>query len=470
MKKLNHLHILLVEDEAGLRSEMAAFLELYSARVTMAADGREALEIFSRQPADLVISDIRMPVLDGLGLAEKLKELSPETPVILCTAFTETHYLLKAIELGVAGLVRKPIDLDELLNKISTATAHILQRREIESLSSELTASINAQLGAGAAMETISEQVARAARTPFNLLLQGETGSGKSFLAHIIHQISTGKTGAFIPVHLASLPEQLVETELFGHTRGAFTGAVKSRIGLVEIAEGGTLFLDDVETCPPRIQMKLLRLVEEKRFMPIGSTTEKTGDVRIISASNHDLLQEVRKNRFREDLYYRLADVVITIPPLRNNREAIVPLAMKILEDTCGIMGREVPILDNGARSQLIESPWPGNIRQLKSVIRRILIDASDVITAHDILEAIRSGDRRGTPTAMPTSPSMPPSPPPFPCSMDALEKWSLEQALRHCGGKRMKTAAMLGMNYYTFKRKLKKHGLALGMDDAEDR
>jgi DNA-binding NtrC family response regulator len=210
--------------------------------------------------------------------------------------------------------------------------------------------------------------------------------------------------------------------------------------------------------------------VEEKRFTPLGSTTEKTGDVRIISASNHDLLHEVRIGRFREDLYYRLADLVITIPPIRINRDAIIPLTMKILEDTCGIMVREVPILDESAHSLLIDSPWPGNIRQLKSVIRRILIDAGDVITAQEISEAIQAGERRETSHTMTALQSKSSTPPPFPCSMDALEKWSLEQALQYCGGKRMKTASMLGMNYYTFKRRLKKQGIDAGVDDTDDR
>jgi DNA-binding NtrC family response regulator len=435
---------------------------MYCGSVIEAADGREALERFAEKPVDVVVSDIRMPHMDGLALAEMLKELSPKTPVILCTAFTETSYLLKAIELGVAALVRKPMDMEELLNKIQTAGAHIIQQFEIDNLSSELTASIAAQLGAGSAIQAISEQAARAAHTPFNLLLRGETGSGKSFLARIIHQISSRRNGPFVTAQVAAMPEHLVESELFGHVRGAFTGAVKHQAGLVESAQGGTLFLDDVEACPVRIQTKLLRLVEEKRYMALGSAVEETSDVRIISASNLDLLEEVKNGRFREDLYYRLVDVVISLPPLRDMRDGVIPLAVRFIQDTCGVIGRGVPVLDESARSLLTGFDWPGNIRQLKSVMRRVLIGAGDVVTASAIAEAIQSGDKMDLPAPMSAALSLSPSPPPFPCSMDSLEKWSLEQALDFCEGKRMKTAAMLGMNYYTFKRRLNKHGIVL--------
>lgn len=457
MKELQKLSLLLVEDEPELRRETAAFLELYLGRVIPAANGREALECFESQGPDLVVSDIRMPVMDGLELVTRLKARSPETPVIFCTAFSETAYLLRAIELGVAGFVRKPVDADDLLAALKRAALPILQRQEIRDLSSELTASLTAVLGAGHTLENLSEQVTRVARTAFNILLQGETGSGKSHLAGIIHAMSPRRDQPFVSIQLGALPEALVESELFGHLKGAFTGAVGTRIGLVETARGGTLFLDDIESCPPAVQAKLLRFVEEKRFTPLGGTTERTGNVRIVSASNHDLKQEVLAGRFRQDLYYRLADFVIALPPLRETRDAIVPLALKFLQETCDELGREIPPLDDEARSLLADGRWPGNIRQLKSVIRRASLAAGSTLTAADIAGAL------GEPPQAPPLPAgtVTPLPPPFPCGMDTLEKWSLEQALRFCGGKRMKTAAMLGMNYYTFRRRLEKHGIA---------
>lgn len=458
MKDIKDLCILLVEDENDLRMETAAFLNLYCNRVIPAANGKEALDLFSRQRPDLVISDIRMPMMDGLELATCLKGLSPDTPVIFCTAFTETDYLLKAIDLGVAGFVHKPVDTDELLAVLVKTARPILLNRKIIDLTNELDASLTAQLGTGTTLHAISEQVMRVAPTSFNVLLQGETGSGKSYLAGLIHALSPRRNAPFVSVQLAAIPEQLAESELFGHLKGSFTGATHNRIGLVESAQGGTLLLDDIDACPPAIQVKLLRFVDQKRFMPVGGTIEKTGDVRIISATNQDLKLKISSNRFREDLYYRLSDFIISLPPLRESRDSIISLAVKFLKDTCNELNRNVPMLDGEVSTMLASESWPGNIRQLKSVIRRAALDAGDTITASTIRKAMGETNRlSSSPESGGTC-----LPPPFPCVMSSLEKWSLEQALQFCNGKRMKTAAMLGMNYYTFRRKLEKHGIPL--------
>jgi DNA-binding NtrC family response regulator len=455
-KRLRNLTILLVEDEQELRHETAAFLELFCDRVIQAAEGKEALALIEVQRPDLVISDIRMPVMDGLELASRMKERWPDTPLIFCTAFTETSYLLKGIELGVAAFIRKPVDTDELLAVISKAAVPLLQRREIEGLSDELTASLRAQIGNSPAQRAIVEQATHVARTSFNVLLEGETGTGKSRMAAFVHSLSPRRDAAFVTVQLAALPLHLAESELFGHVRGAFTGADRNRIGLAETADGGTLFLDDVESCSTELQGKLLRFVEEKKFTPLGSTMEKKVDVRIISASNRNLKEEVLAGCFREDLYYRLSDITLLLPPLRETPDAIVPLAFRFLRETCDELGRSVPYIDDSACTLLASLPWPGNIRQLKSVIRRIVLNAGNVIGASDI--AVQSDSTAAVPPVSADCSS--PTPPPFPCKMETLERWSLEQALCYCGGKRMKTAMMLGMNYYTFRRRLEKHGI----------
>ena len=455
MNELKCLTILLAEDENDLRRETAAFLEIYCGRVIQSSHGREALALCDEHRPDVVVSDIRMPVMDGLDLAAGLKERSPDTPVIFCTAFTDTTYLLRAIEVGAAAFIRKPVDGDELLAAIAKAAVPVLQRREIRGLSGELAASVNVRLGSSPGQQAVAEQAARVARTSFSVLLEGETGTGKSRLASIIHSLSPRREGQFVTVQLGAVPVQLAESELFGHLKGAFTGADRAKAGLVETTQGGTLFLDDVEACPPTLQAKLLRFVEEKRFSPVGSTTERTADVRIIAASNRDLKAEVQARRFREDLYYRLADVTISLPPLREIRDAVVPLAIKFLRETCDELGRDLPVLDDEAQALLAGMLWPGNIRQLKSVIRRAALNGGCVITPADIGPKDLSGM-----IPVPPGCSVPSSPPPFPCGMDTLEKWSLDQALRFCEGKRMKTASMLGMNYYTFRRRLEKHGI----------
>jgi DNA-binding NtrC family response regulator len=457
MTNLKGLDILLVEDEDDLRRETAAFLELFCNKVIQADNGRNALDLFEAEHPDLVISDIRMPFMDGLELAARLKSSSPDTPILFCTAFTETFYLLKAIELGVVAFIRKPVDTDELLAVIARAAEPLLQRRQISGLSAELAASLSVHLGAAPAQKALAEQAARVARTSFSILLEGETGTGKSRLAGIIHSLSPRSERQFITVQLGAIPVQLAESELFGHVKGAFTGADRTRTGLVEAAQGGTLFLDDIEACPLTVQAKLLRFVEEKCFTSVGSTVEKTVDVRVVAASNHSLREAVIAGRFREDLYYRLADVTICLPSLREAPETILPLALRFLKETCDELGRSLPVLDDEVQELLGRMPWPGNIRQLKSVIRRAALNAGTVI---GIAEIGGAGDSPVMITT-PVSGNTLPAPPPFPCGIDALEKWSLEQALRFCGGKRMKTAMMLGMNYYTFRRRLEKYGIS---------
>ena len=459
MTDIGGLTILLAEDEDELRHETASFLELYCGRVIQAANGHEALGLIETERPDLVISDIRMPVMNGLELAACLKVRCPTMPLIFCTAFTETSYLIKAIELGVAAFVRKPVDTDEFLAVIAKAAMPILQRREIEGFSDELMASMRMQMGDTPTQRAVLEQTARVARTSFNILLEGETGTGKSRLASIVHALSPRRDAPFMILQMGALPLNLAESELFGHIKGAFTGADRNYTGLAEAADGGTIFLDDIDSCPPELQGKLLRFVEDKKFTPLGCTAEKKVDVRIIAASNRDLKAEALAGRFREDLYYRLADATIPLPPLRDTPDAVVPLALKFLREACDELGRPLAFLDDEAGKLLVGMSWPGNIRQLKSVIRRAALKAGSVIGAADI--SIPANVIAIPPTT--TNDNDAPVPPPFPCGMDKLECWSLEQALRFCGGKRMKTATMLGMNYYTFRRRLEKHGITAG-------
>ena len=458
MNELKKLTVLLVEDDRVQRCEMAALLEIYCGRVLQAPNGHEALALLDVQHPDLVISDIRMPVMDGLELAAQMKKCAPDTPVIFCTAFTETGYMLKAIEMGAAGFVRKPVDVDAMMALITKVAMPELQRRRIRELSEELIASLNMQMGGSPVQRAVAEQAALVAGTSFNVLLKGETGSGKSRLASIIHKLSPRREKHFVTIPLGIIPMHLAESEMFGHLKGAFTGADRNKTGLVETAHEGTLFLDDIDACPLELQAKLLRFVEEKKFMPLGSTTEKRIDVRVISASSSDLKKEIAAGRFRADVYYRLADVTITLPPLREISDAVVPLALKFILETCDEIGHALVSLDDEAVSLLMGMQWPGNIRQLKSVIRRAVLTSGSIIGVADIdaredLAAVVTSlaDENGTF-----------APPPFPCSLDKLERWSLEKALQYCGGKRMKTALMLGINYYTFRRRLAKYGITV--------
>ena len=296
---------------------MGEFLAAHFGQVLLARNGREALELFQQEKPDLVLSDIIMPEMDGIELTEHLRQLSPETPVVLHSAFSEVPYLLRGIELGVAGFVPKPCADEKLLATLQKAALPILQKKQLLGLENELLHSIEQMLGKGPKMRGIASQVVRIARSNYAVLIQGETGTGKSRLATIIHDLSARADKPFVTVQLGALSESLVAADLFGHEKGAFTGAERKREGLVGAAKGGTLFFDDIDAAPPAIQALLLQLVEEKSYHPLGSNRKAQADIRIIAASNKDLAAEAAAGRFRQDLYYRLATFMIEMPPLR---------------------------------------------------------------------------------------------------------------------------------------------------------
>ncbi len=458
MNELSELTILLVEDEDELRRKTAAFLGLYCNKVITAANGLKALEVIASSQPDLVLSDIRMPVMDGLALATRLRSEVPNLPIVFCTAFTDTDYLLKAIELGVAGFVRKPMDGAELIKTLARAALPVIQARRLAGLADDTVATLTARLGGTPAMRHVSSQAVQAAATPFAVLLQGETGSGKSNLAALIHDLSPWRDGPFVAVNLGALPEHLAESELFGHVKGAFTGADRTTAGLVTTAADGTLFLDDIDTIPPGLQAKLLRFVEEKSFIPVGETKPRRVECRIITATNRDLHELAERREFREDLYYRLADLVITLPSLRENREAIEPLVRNFFRQTGDELGRPLPPVEQSALDALRALPLPGNIRELKSIVRRLAITPGSVIDAATVacvamMSPLPQTDI--TPVGIEFSP-----PPPFPCTLVDIEKWLYTRALDHCDGGRMKTARMLDLNYNTFRATLKRLGI----------
>ncbi len=463
MTDLTELTILLVEDEAELRRKTAAFLKLSCKEVLTAANGLEALELVAACRPDLVLSDIRMPVMDGLALAARLLLEAPSLPVVFCTAFTDTGYLLKAIELGVAGFVRKPVNGAELLATLARAALPVLQQRRLAGLTQGLADTVAARLGGSPAMQRIADQAVQAAGTPFAVLLQGETGSGKSHLAFILHDLSPRRSAPLVTINLGALPEPLAESELFGHVKGAFTGADRSTAGLVAGAEGGTLFFDDIDAASPALQAKLLRLVEQKSYLPVGGTLPRTVECRIIAATNRDLKELAARKEFREDLYYRLADLVITIPPLREHRESIEPLLRNFLRQTGDELGRLLPPLEPSAVAALEALPWPGNIRELKSVVRRLALTAGPAIDAAAVAAAV-GADPVPPPEPVAANPFVTP-PPSFPCSMESLEKWLYAEALGYCQGGKMKSARMLDLNYNTFRSALRR----LGLESAND-
>ena len=444
------LKVLYVEDEPDLRERIRIVLEMHFETVVTASNGKEGLELFRSELPDIVVCDIRMPVMDGLEMTEQIRKMAPGTPVIICTAFTETSYLLRAIELGVSCYVRKPLDCRELIEAISRAALPILQQKELEQSRDSEQASLELLLGGSPAIREAIRQAQRIAQSDFSLIIEGETGVGKSHLASIIHGLSRRRQLPFITVTVSALPEPLVESQLFGHMKGAFTGAVATTRGLFEEADGGTLFLDDVDCASPVVQAKLLHAVERKQFYPVGSPQPVTVDTRIIAASNRDLLQEVQKGNFREDLYYRLGETVVTLPPLRQRGDDIMLLARRFLADISSELNRVPPLLTADAVLMLNRHPWPGNVRELKSVMKRAVLFATETITAKDLAQVMNVVSRGSDP-----------HPPAGIQSLEGMKRDAVRQALAATGGKKMEAARLLDVDYSSFKRMLDRYGFS---------
>ena len=441
------LKILYVEDETDLRISIRMILEMYYETVLSCTNGMEGLAIFNREHPDVVVSDIMMPVLDGLEMARKIREISQETPVILTTAFTETAYLLKSIELGISAYVRKPFNCEELVVAINRLGAPTLQRRELEEAMRREYVSLELLLGESPAMRQTVQQAHRIAETDFSIIIQGETGSGKSYLASVIHNLSQRRDRPFLTVSLGSLTETLAESQLFGHVKGAFTGALTAKQGLFEVADGGTLFLDDVDCASPSIQAKILHAVEQKWFFPVGGSKRITVDTRVISASNRDLLAEATKGTFREDLYYRLSDLVITLPPLRERGDDIALLARSFLNEASSELKRVPPRLVPETIHFLNSQHWPGNVRELKSVMKRAALFGSETLTVEE-LAGILTSKNRDTSDQEPVAPM----------TLDQAIRHALLKALAATGGKKMEAARLLEIEYGRFKRLLERY------------
>ncbi len=454
LELLKDLSILYVEDDPALRERMLEFFRMIFTRVYPAEHGREGLDAFHRLSPDIVVTDIKMPVMDGLEMAAAIKEKSPESPVIVTTAFSETEYLVKAIEIGIDRYVQKPIDQDILIDALFKCGLPLIQGSRIEDLDNTIRHSLVKQLGNTRPMRELVNRVRQVAGTGFSVVLQGETGVGKSLVAGIIHDLSPRADNPFVTVDIGSIPETLVESELFGHKKGAFTGAAKDKRGFLEAASGGTVFFDDIQNMAPNVQSKLLRAVEEKKIYPLGSTRAVAIDFRIISATNIDFKKIVDDKQFREDLYYRLFEFDILIPPLRERTGDIPLLAQRFLSDAADELKKRAPEISGDAVKILESRQWPGNVRQLKNAIRRaVLLCDSDTLTAADLLKVIDTSHENGAKEVESSLPAGLAS-----LALEDVEKWAIREALKQTGGKRMKAAQLLNIDYKRLTRKLEKY------------
>ena len=385
--------ILVAEDETAIRESLVAVLQDEGYAVTATADGAAAIAALDGQEFDLVISDLRMPGADGLTVLSHTREVAPQTLVLLMTAHATVETAIEALQRGAQDYLLKPLVFDDVLHKID----HLLRHRQVAWENQLLRGQVarlwdfDNLIGRSAAMRAVMHLVQRVAPTKSTELITGESGAGKEVVARAIHHFSEQRDRIFLPVNCGAIPEHLLESQLFGHLRGSFTGAVNNQEGLFARARGGTIFLDEIGDLPLGLQVKLLRAIEQKEILPVGATAPSKVDVRIIAATNCQLAQAVEEGRFRDDLYYRLNVVNIEIPPLRERREDIPPLVEHFVRLHNGELKRSFKGVDGVTMKILMSSPWKGNVRELDNVIEHAMIlGEGEWITAADLPRAMK--------------------------------------------------------------------------------
>ncbi|WP_457754778.1 sigma-54-dependent transcriptional regulator [Thermovibrio ammonificans] len=429
------MKVLILEDEVSLREILKIVLEEFGYQVEEAGTLSEAVKKVEESYFDLILVDLRLPDGSGMELVRRVKGETPDTEVIIITAFASTQTVKEAFELGVYDYVEKPFQIDELRILIRNVTDKIKLKKNKEE--------VPGLLGRSAAVERLKETIKKIAPYDVNVLILGESGTGKEVVARAIHQLSPRKDKPFVAINCAALPPELLESELFGYKKGAFTGATSDKKGLIEKADGGTLFLDEIGDMPLPLQAKLLRFLETKKFIPLGSTEEKSVDVRIVSATNKDLKEEIKRGNFREDLYYRLATIVVELPPLRERREDIPILVEHFAREFASKYGKQVKRISSGFIEYLMSLPLEGNVRELRNIVERevILMDGG-------VLGAGHSSGSLGSVASV----KIPDEGVDLKKLLQEIERSYLLAALEKAGGKKKKAAELLGLTFREFR------------------
>lgn len=445
--------ILIVDDEPHIRSGLAKGLASESSRIDVAESAEIALSLFAKGQHELVIADLRLPgSTNGLELVRQIKHQRPETVVIVITAHGTVENAVDAMRQGAYDFITKPVDLKLIRHQVRKALEHRRLLSENQTLRERLAASgeISSIIGSCAAMERLFLQIRQVAGTDATVLVLGESGTGKELVAQEIHNFSPRRDQPFVGVNVSALSESLLESELFGHEQGAFSGATRRKLGRFELADGGTLFLDEVTEMSPPVQVDLLRVLELREFRRVGGEELIHCDVRIIAASNRDVLQLVRDEKFREDLYYRLNVVPLHVPPLRERREDVPLLADHFIRHFAERHHRDPKQLSAEVMQVLVGYRWPGNVRQLRNLIERLMITVDGpVIHAADLPEDMR---------AVPVVPGLS-----LASAVERAEKHAILNALSQCNDHRERTAELLGISVRTLHYKINQHGLQQG-------
>ena len=442
--------VLVVEDQDSARESLAELLRGEGYEVHEAADGNSAIALIDQHDLDVVLTDLMMPGSDGMAVLRHVRDVSPQTLVILMTAHASVETAIEAIHLGAQDYLLKPLIFEDVLRKVQ----HLMTHRKLAWENQLLRREVNSQfspdrpLGRSQAMQEIAAMVKKVAPAPTTVLLTGESGVGKEVVARMIHANSPAKDNVFLPVNCSAIPENLLESQLFGHMKGSFTGAVGSQEGLFQRARGGTIFLDEIGEMPLSLQPKLLRVLEEKTVLPVGSTTPVKVNVRILAASNRDLKAEVDASRFRDDLYYRLNVFDIHIPPLRKRLEDLPGLVEHLIHRHNLEMKTSYKGVDSATMRILMSLPWKGNIRELDNVLERAMILGNgEWISPADLPGQQIDGGEFNSEDNLTQA-------------IELYEKSHIERTLGKVGGDKMRAAELMGLSLSTLYRKIEKLGV----------
>jgi DNA-binding NtrC family response regulator len=455
--------VLIVDDEKTFRMVCSTALAAEGYEVIDAANGRQALAKYTDTNPDVVILDRNLPDIDGLKLLERMKadisEERGEPIVIMATAYAEVENAVQALKAGAYDYLTKPLQLPELVVTVQKALEARRLQRAVQALQGEASRRLtkNLHLGTSPAMKQVLSMVDKVAQAQdTTVLIEGESGAGKEIIAHLIHHRTPGRSGhPFVELNCASIPESLMESELFGHVKGAFTDAKGDKRGLLETADNGTLFLDEIGEMPLGIQAKLLRVLETSTFRRVGATRDQKVDVRFIAATNRDLAREVEKGTFRLDLYHRLDVFRLRLPPLRDRRDDVLPLARNFLTEFCAKMGKQISTLSSEAEAALLAYPFPGNIRELRNAIERAVILEAGTSLSGDVL-LLGNLKKSSLPASwagdtMQKTMSEQGRPP----TLDELERDYIVRLLEHANGNRSQVARLMGVSYPTVMKKI---------------
>ena len=448
--------ILVVDDDESLRRVTQVQLEAEGYTVAIAADGEQALAALDKSPQDLVITDLMMPGMSGIDLLRRIRELYPEVTVILVTAFGSVESAVEAMKLGAYDYITKPVNPDALRLTVRRALEHIGLQEEVRALRRTLDQKYGFEsvIGRSAPLLYVLETAARAAQSEATVLIRGETGTGKELMAKGIHFNSNRREKPFVTINCGAIPRELLESELFGHLKGSFTGAVAHKKGKVEMADGGTIFLDEIGDVPLELQVKLLRLIQEREIEKIGEGKPVKVDVRIIAATHRNLQAMIEDGGFREDLYYRLNVIPLEIPPLRERAEDVPELVGHFFTRAKQRHGREELALPEALMPYFCAYRWPGNVRELENVMERLVVLArGQAVTLEDLPEALRR--------ERPAQEALQLDLPPHGISLEAVEKELILRALKKCDWNQTQAARYLDLSRKTLVYRIEKYSLS---------